>query len=104
MQQPPLSPALSPTPQAAASRRPEGELPGGGENGEQGSQPRARRPMMVELTGAREAGGLPLPTFAEEDSGGKRSGSIPSRSLERGRGVGGNPVEAEPSKNSLTYP
>lgn len=37
-------------------------------------------------TGAREAGGLPLPTFAQEDSGGKRRGSSPSRSLERGSG------------------
>lgn len=37
-------------------------------------------------TGAREAGGLPLPTFAQEDSGGKRRGSAPPRSLERGSG------------------
>lgn len=70
----PSPPEPSPTPQAAASRRPEGELPGDGESGEQGSQPRAGRPVTVELTGAREAGGLPLPTFAQ-DSGGKRRGS-----------------------------
>lgn len=45
----PLTGALSPTPQAAAARRPEGELPGGRESGGEGSRPRAGRPTRVEL-------------------------------------------------------